>query len=219
MPPKREYNQRNGFGVPFRPTPGNVADMLCHPRWLWRVILRPGLRRGMPSYGHYPPEFRAGLLSPVMAEDLRLDPALTWQDFRALRDGWQGRIILKGVLSAEDARRARAEGADAIVVSTHGGRNCDALPTTAEALARIAADPGAVPELLADSGVRRGSDVLKYLALGAAAVQLGRAPLWGLAAGGEAGAAALLDMLLAEMRTAMGFLGARTPGDLGPFEG
>ena len=219
MPPKREYNQRNGFGVPFRPTPGNVADMLCHPRWLWQVILRPGLRRGMPSYGHYPPEFRAGLLSPVMAEDLRLDPALTWQDFRALRDGWQGRIILKGVLSAEDARRARAEGADAIVVSTHGGRNCDALPTTAEARARIAADPGAVPELLADSGVRRGSDVLKYLALGAAAVQLGRAPLWGLAAGGEAGAAALLDMLLAEIRTAMGFLGARTPGDLGPFEG
>ncbi|RJL20588.1 alpha-hydroxy acid oxidase [Paracoccus siganidrum] len=219
MPPKREYNQRNGFGVPFRPTPRNIADILCHPRWLWQVILRPGLRHGMPSYGHYPPEFRSGLMSSTTAEDLRLDPALTWQDLRALRDGWRGRIVLKGVLAAEDALRARAEGVDGIVVSTHGGRNFDCLPTTAEALPRIAGQRGALPELIADSGVRRGSDVLKYIALGALAVQLGRAPLWGLAAGDEGGAAALLEILLAEIQTSMGFLGARRPADLARSDG
>ncbi|MFT3691055.1 alpha-hydroxy acid oxidase [Paenirhodobacter sp.] len=213
MPPKREYNLRNGFGVPFRPGLRNVTDMLCHPRWLWTVVLR----RGMPSYGHYPPEFRNGLMTGEMSEGLRLDPALTWEDFRALRDAWAGRIVLKGVLSAADAERARTEGADGIVVSTHGGRNCDSLPTTAEALPRIAS--GTVPDLLADSGIRRGSDVLKYLALGACAVQLGRAPLWGLAAGGEAGAVALIDVILSEMRTTMGFLGARTPADLTAFTG
>ncbi|RDD72224.1 hypothetical protein DVR11_06625 [Paracoccus versutus] len=170
--------------------------MLRHPRWPWDVILRPALRRRMPSYGHYPPEVHAGLLSPAMAEELRLDPALTRQDFRAL--------CLKGGLSAE--------GAAAIVVSTHGGRSFDGLPTTVEALPSIAADPGAVPELLADSGVRRGSGVLKHRAFGASAVQLGRAPLRDLAAGGKAGVGALPAM--AEMRAAMGFLGVRTLADL-----
>ncbi|MFT4012810.1 MAG: alpha-hydroxy acid oxidase [Paracoccus sp. (in: a-proteobacteria)] len=229
MPPKREYNLRNGFGIPFRPTPRNLADMAMRPGWLWRVILRPWGRRGMPSYGHYPAEFRSGLLSPVTAEALRLDPALTWQDLRGLRDDWKGRLVLKGVLDPRDAKRAWDEGVDAVVVSTHGGRNCDSLPTTAEVLPRIAAktaaktaaetaaETGAVPELLADSGVRRGSDVLKYLALGAVGVQLGRAPLWGLAAGGEEGAAAVIQTILAEMRTTMGFLGAATLSDLESF--
>lgn len=170
--------------------------MLRHPRWPWDVILRPALRRRMPSYGHYPPEVHAGLLSPAMAEELRLDPALTGRDFRAL--------CLKGGLSAE--------GADAIVVSTQSGRSFDGLPPPAEALPRIAANPGAVPELLAESGVRRGSGVLKHRAFGASAVQLGRAPLRDPAAGGEAGAAALPAM--AEMRAAMGFLGVRTLADL-----
>lgn len=213
MTPKREYNLRNGFGVPFRPTLRNVTDMLRHPRWLYGVVLRGLLTRGMPSYGHYPREFRTGLLDPVTVEGLRLAPRLTWQDFAALRDGWRGRVILKGVLSVADARRAAAEGADAIVVSAHGGRNFDCLPTPVEALSELrrAAD---VPEILADSGVRRGSDVLRYLALGATAVQLGRAPLWGLAAGGERGAGDMLAMLLDEIRTSMGFLGATRLDDL-----
>lgn len=213
MPPKREYNLRNHFGVPFRPTPRNIVDMLCHPRWLLGVIGKSLATRGMPSYGHYPPEFRSGMMKPQTVEALKLDPDLTWDDFRALRDGWRGQIVLKGVLAPEDALRARAEGADAVVVSTHGGRNFDCLPTTAEALPRIRA-AGEVPELLADSGVRRGSDVLKYLALGAQAVQLGRAPLWGLAAGDEGGAVALIEMLLEEMRVSMGFLGAASLADL-----
>ncbi|MCJ1902414.1 MULTISPECIES: alpha-hydroxy-acid oxidizing protein [Paracoccus] len=127
--------------------------MLRHPRWPWDVILRPALRRRMPSYGHYPPEVHAGLLSPAMAEELRVDPALTGRDFRAL--------CLKGGLFAE--------GADAIVVSTHGGRSFDGLPLPAAALPRLAANPRTVPELLAESGVRRGSCVLKHRALGGAA--------------------------------------------------
>lgn len=207
MPPKREYNLRNGFGVPFRPGLRNVADMLMRPGWLARVILPGVLRRGMPSYGHYPPEFRAGVMTATTAEGLRLEPRLSWQDFRALRGSWKGQIVLKGVLSPEDARRAAAEGADAIVVSAHGGRNFDALASPARVLPGL--KPHAdLPELIADSGVRRGSDILRYIGLGAKAVMLGRAALWGLAAGGEAGAERLFEMILQEVRTSMGFLGA-----------
>ena len=206
--PKREYNQRNGFAVPFTPGLRNAIDMARHPRWLLGVLMRYLVSEGIPTYGHYPDAFRGAITRPSIAEAVRLEHRLNWDDMRWLRDIWPGKLIIKGVLAAEDAETAAGIGADAIVVSAHGGRNLDCLPTPAECLPAIADAVKGRLTVLADSGIRRGTDVLKYLALGADAVLLGRLPLWGLAAGGERGAEAVLRMILGEMDTAMAFLGA-----------
>ena len=214
VPPRRDYNEANGFSVPFRPAFVNLLDIARHPRWALSVLwghLRDG---GLPSYGHYPEGFRRNVLSADAAQGLALDPGLTWQDLEHLRRIWPGRLVLKGVLCPADADRALACGADAVVVSAHGARNFDALPPPAAVLPRVAAAVGGRMTVMADSGVMRGSDVLKYLALGADAVLIGRLPLWGLAVGGEEGARKILDMLIAEMVTGMAFLGARGVGAL-----
>ncbi|WP_201285421.1 alpha-hydroxy-acid oxidizing protein [Chelativorans xinjiangense] len=116
---------------------------------------------------------------------MRLENRLNWDDVRKLRDSWPGKLIVKGILSVKDSETVASIGADGLVVSAHGGRNLDCLPTPASCLRDISQAVGTRLTVLADSGVRRGTDVLKYLALGAEAVQLGRLPLWGLAAGGE----------------------------------
>lgn len=214
MSPNREYNRRNGFAIPFQPSLRSVTDAALHPRWLIGVIGRYLVRQGMPTYGHYPEAFRRAITRPAIEEAVRLESSLSWDDLAKLRDGWPGRMIVKGILSVEDAERAAAVGADGIVVSAHGGRNLDCLPTPAECMEEIAVATGGRLVVLADSGVRRGTDVLKYIALGAQAVLLGRLPLWGLAVGGQRGAEELLRMIIREMDTAMGFLGAQDTDDL-----
>ena len=206
--PNREYNRRNGFAIPFAPGLRSAIDMALHPRWVLGVLMRYFVSEGIPTYGHYPDAFRGAITRPSIAEAVRLEHRLNWDDMRWLRDIWPGKLIIKGVLAAKDAETAAGIGADAIVVSAHGGRNLDCLPTPAECLPAIADTVKGRLAVLADSGVRRGTDVLKYLALGADAVLLGRLPLWGLAAGGEGGAEAVLRMILGEMDTAMAFLGA-----------
>lgn len=205
--PNREYNQRNGFAIPFTPSLRSAVDFAAHPRWLLGVFGRYLLREGVPTYAHYPQAFRRAITRPSVAEGVQLDHRLGWGDIRVLRDHWQGKLIIKGLLSVEDAEAAIAVGADGIVVSVHGGRNLDCLPPPARCLPAIRQAVGGRIAVLADSGVRRGTDVLKYLALGAEAVLVGRVPLWGLAAGGERGAEAALRMILREMDTAMAFLG------------
>ena len=206
--PKREYNQRNGFAIPFEPGLRSAIDMALHPRWVLGVLMRYLVSEGIPTYGHYPNAFRGAITRPSIAEAVRLEHRLNWDDMRWLRDVWPGKLIVKGVLAVKDAETAAEIGADAIVVSAHGGRNLDCLPTPAECIPAIADAMKGRLTVLADSGVRRGTDVLKYLALGADAVLLGRLPLWGLAAGGESGAEAVLRMILGEIDTAMAFLGA-----------
>ncbi len=212
--PNREYNRRNGFSVPFEPSLRSVIDGLLHPRWLLGVFGRAWLRDGVPTYGHYPDAYRSSVTRPAMADAVRLDGSIGWNDVARLRDRWTGRLLVKGILSVDDAMKAVAIGADGIVVSSHGGRNLDCLPAPADCLPAIATACADRIAVLADSGVRRGTDVLKYLALGADAVQVGRLPLWGLAAGGEAGAEAILRLLLQEMDTAMGLLGIREAQEL-----
>lgn len=214
MSPNREYNQRNGFSIPFKPSLRNVFDMACHPRWLLAVMARYLMAGGIPTYGHYPEEFRSPITRPNVQDAVRLETNLSWDDVKALRDAWPAKLVIKGILSAEDAEKAARLGADGIVVSAHGGRNLDCLPTPATCLPEIAQAIGGRLTVLADSGVRRGTDVLKYLALGANGVLLGRLPLWGLAAGDEEGARFGLRMILREMDTAMGFLGAADISDL-----
>lgn len=205
--PNREYNSRNGFGIPFVPTLRSLMDVALHPRWLAGVLMRYLASVGMPTYGHYPDEFRTTIARTSIADAVRLEHRLNWDDMRWLRDIWAGKLIIKGILAPMDAEIATEIGADAIVVSAHGGRNLDCLPAPAECVPMIVDAVKGRLTILADSGVRRGTDALKYLALGADAVLLGRLPLWGLAAGGEVGAEAVLRMILREMDTAMAFLG------------
>lgn len=212
--PNREYNERNGFGIPFKPRLRSMIDVALHPRWLFGVLGRYLIGEGIPTYGHYPDAFRTAITRAGIAEAVRLEPRLSWDDMRWLREIWPGKLTIKGVLAVEDAEQAVTIGADGIVVSVHGGRNLDCLPTPADCIPAIVNAVKGRLTVLADSGVRRGTDALKYLALGAEAVLLGRLPLWGLAAGGEAGAEAVLRMVLREMDTAMAFLGAHRVPDL-----
>lgn len=212
--PKREYNVRNGFGVPFSPSVTMTLDVLRHPRWLWSVLL-PQLRRdGMPTYAHYPPEFRTRIGREAVAEGMRLDDRLSWDDVRELRRRWTGPLLLKGISSVEDAERAVAHGCDGLVVSNHGARNLDSAVASADALGPIADRVGGKCTVLVDSGIRRGSDVAKAIALGAKAVLVGRAPLYGTAVRGQVGAQHVLELLSDELGRTMGLIGCRTVGEI-----
>ncbi|MBA8821825.1 alpha-hydroxy-acid oxidizing enzyme [Ochrobactrum sp. P6BS-III] len=212
--PKREYNQRNRFAVPFKVTLKGTTDVALHPRWFASVMLRYLLTSGMPTYGNYPLEFRGSLTRAAIQKDVALESNLNWDDIDQLRSWWGGKLILKGILSPEDAEQAVKTGIDGLVISAHGGRNLDIAPTPVQVLPSIRQAVGNRLQLLADSGVMRGTDILKLIALGADGVMIGRLPLWGLASGGEQGAKALFDMLLQEMRLAMIMLGTQTLDDL-----
>lgn len=206
--PNREYNTRNGFGIPLRASWRAGLDVALHPRWAVRVMLRALASGGVPTYAHYPDEFRTGLGRAALSDELGLAADLTWEDVKLLRRSWRGKLVLKGILSVEDAVAAQSHGCDAIVVSNHGGRNLDCAPGPSEVLPAIADAVGGRMEVLADSGIRRGADIARFLALGAQGVLVGRAPLYGLAIGGAAGAGRILDILSAELKATMGFLGA-----------
>ena len=216
VPPNREYNRRNGFALPFHPRPRAVADMMLHPAWLANVLLRYLRTTGMPKYENHPPHLRRRITgNPLDTGAMRADD-LTWEDLRELRRRWPGTLIVKGVLRGEDATRAVSLGADAVIVSNHGGRNLDAAVPAIDVLPEVLDAVGNRAPVLLDSGIRRGSDIIKALALGAHAVLAGRGPLYGTAVAGEAGAAHALKLLRAEMATAMGFIGCTDVRELGP---
>lgn len=214
LPGNREYNQRNGFGLPFKPTPRNALDAARHPRWLIRVIGRYLREGGMPQFQNYPAALRVPAnRDPSVTLALRND-SLTWEDIAEIRRRWPGPLVIKGILHPEDAALAETHGADGIVVSNHGGRNLDAAMAPLDALPAIADRLGGRLTLLMDGGVRRGTDIARALALGADGVLAGRAPLYGLAAGGEAGAARALALLGAEFDRTLAFLGCISPEDI-----
>lgn len=209
----RERDLRHGFRVPMRLTPGAVLDMARHPAWLLRLA-----QGGMPQFVNLLPDddeapvsaqAQAALLSRTM------DRTLTWESLGWLRKLWDGPLLVKGLLGTEDAKRAVRHGADGIIVSNHGGRQLDAAPASVAVLpAMVEAVDGRIP-VLVDGGMRRGSDVVKALALGARGVLLGRAPVYGLACGGEQGALAVLQLLAQETERTMTLLGATTVHELG----
>ena len=212
--PNREYNQRNGFGIPLRLNPRNVADVLMHPRWLCGVLLKYFFTTGLPRQANLPEELRARVTeSPQIGANFRCD-TLDWEEVRLLRKMWRGIFILKGIVSPEDATRAIRAGVDAIIVSNHGGRNLDSAVATMDALPHVLnAVEDRIPVLL-DSGIRRGSDVVKALALGAKATLVGRAPLYGLAIGGQAGVQRAMELLRMEIRRVMAFCGCRSIAEI-----
>jgi L-lactate dehydrogenase (cytochrome)/(S)-mandelate dehydrogenase len=170
----------------------------------------------MPTYANYPAAARAKLTAgPVGRSSLRSD-SINWDDLDALRKIWPHKLIVKGVLDPADALRAVEHGADGIGVSNHGGRNLDGIVSPIEALPEIVDAIAGRATIFMDSGVRRGSDVVKALALGADAVMVGRATLYGVAAGGEAGAARALDIFRDEIHRVQALLGVHQLGQLGP---
>ncbi|MET0308379.1 MAG: L-lactate dehydrogenase [Sphingomonas sp.] len=184
------------------------------PGWAWDV----GIRGRPHTLGNLGPVLgsRAGTQDFAAWIQRNFDPSVTWDDLAFVREHWQGPLVIKGVLDPDDAEAAVAAGADGIVVSNHGGRQLDGALASAEALPAIAARVKGRTTILADGGVRSGLDLLTMLALGADGVLLGRAWAYALAAGGEAGVAALLDGFGRDLRAAMAMTGCRTLTDITP---
>lgn len=206
----REYNTRNGYGIPLRPSLRGAWDVLCHPRWLACTLLRSSWRDGVPTFAHYPEAFRSAVTRPAISQRIAVAQTLSWDDIAVLRQLWPGPFVLKGVLRVNDARRAMDCGLDGLVVSSHGARNVDSAHAPIDVLPEIVEAVGKRMTVLLDSGVRRGSDVAKAMALGASGVMVGRLPLWGMAAGGAPGAAHALELLRQELLGTMALTGCRT---------
>jgi len=181
------------------------TQALCRPRWAWDV----GINGRPHSLGNVAPVLGAntGLEDFFAWMRSNFDPTVTWKDLEFIRGIWKGPLIIKGILDPEDARAAAAVGADGIVVSNHGGRQLDGVPSTVRALPAIVDAVGDQLTVLADGGVRSGLDVVRMLALGARGVLLGRAWAYALAGGGGAGVSHMLSLIQAEMRVAMSLTG------------
>ena len=214
VPTNREFNVRNGFTIPLRLNARNTADIVTHPRWLFGVIMRYLLTTGMPRYENYPTEVKAKLTALPLAASMAKNDSLTWDHLKRIRELWPRRLIVKGILDARDAHMAVACGADGIVVSNHGGVVCDSAMAPIDALPSIVEAVGSRTTIIIDSGYRRGSDVVKALALGADAVMIGRATLYGTAAGGQAGATRAIEILRNEIDRMLAILGCAAIGDL-----
>lgn len=208
---KRERDLRNRFSHEVRVTPRVILDGIMHPAWLTSVWLRKGKPRFENLAEFLPPGASAAALADFTRS--QRNPSFAWSDVARLKRSWGGPLIVKGVLSAADATFAREAGADGIVVSNHGGRQLDGAPATIDVVGDVAE---AVPDLtiLVDGGVRRGTDVVKAIGLGADAVLLGRATLYGLAAAGEAGVGRALDILRDEVDRTLALVGVETLGSL-----
>ena len=213
VPGTRYRDYRSGLSGSIRGKASRLRQVLARPRWAWDVALH-----GRPlTMGNLEPLLGAGAaLEDLMGWVARnFDASIGWEDVEWVRKQWKGPLIVKGILDPEDAREAAASGADAIVVSNHGGRQLDGVVSTARALPRVAdALAGRMP-ILVDGGVRSGLDVVRMLALGADFVLLGRAWAYALAGAGEAGVAHVLKLIDAEMRVAMALTGSVKVADLG----
>lgn len=216
--PVREYNRRNGFSMPFVPNVTALTDMAMHPRWLMSVMGRYWMNGGLPQLAHYPKDGAHGVASAPkpksVVPNLRGDN-LTWEDVHRLREIWKGPILLKGVHLAEDAERALKEGCDGVVISNHGGRNLDTAVSSLDVLPDIVGAIGGKGTIILDSGIRRGGDIVKALAMGADAVLSGRPGLYGTSVAGEAGAYKAFQLLRNEFETVMGFTGCTKVSDIG----
>jgi L-lactate dehydrogenase (cytochrome) len=204
------HSGMSGPGARWR----RLAQALTHPRWAWDV----GLMGRPHSLGNFAPVLgkEGGLDDYVGWIGRNFDPSLTWSDVDWIRSRWDGPLIVKGVLDPEDARRAVEIAADAIVVSNHGGRQLDGAVSGLDALPEVAGAVGGRAAIFVDGGVRRGSDIAKAVALGAEGVLLGRAPVYGLAAGGRAGVSHALGILADEFDRTLALTGCPDVGSLTP---
>jgi len=217
----REHNLRNGFATPYVLNTRSVVDMLRHPTWLTTVMGRYFMNGGMPRHVNYPDGYQApitGNVAKMRAEGkhytAKRADQVSWDDVDRLRDIFPGKLLIKGIMRTDDAEEAIEHGVDGIVVSNHGGRNMDSAPPTIAVLPEIVKAVDGRMTVIVDSGVRRGSDIVKCIALGADAVLAGRATLYGTAAGGEDGAAKAISILKDETKRTMAYIGAQRVTDI-----
>jgi len=211
----RENNVRAGFSTPLRPSLRLAWDGITHPHWLFGTFLRTLSRHGLPHFENNDATRGPPIMSPNILRDYSDRGQLNWDHLQLVRRLWKGPLIIKGILDTDDARIARETGADGIIVSNHGGRQLDGAVAALRVLPGIAAACPDLPIML-DGGVRRGTDVLKALALGAKFVFIGRPFAYAAAIRGEAGVAHAISLLSAEVHRNMAMLGVTGLQDLGP---
>lgn len=209
----RHADTRNGMTVPPRVTAANIFDIASKPGWALGLLR--GKRR---TFGNLHGHLRGieGLASLAEWITSQFDPALTWTDVAWIRSLWPGKLVLKGICDPDDAHAALDTGVDAIVVSNHGGRQLDGAPSAISVLPRVRDIVGDRMELLFDSGIRSGQDVMRAIALGASACMIGRAYQYGLGAGGEAGVTRAIEIIGNELSVTMGLCGVKRIADIGP---
>ncbi len=214
LPGMRHRDFRNGLASTGpRAKFLKIQQLLSRPGWLWDVALRGGPLSFGNLIDAVPDASNLDAFKDWI--DTQFDPTVTWSDIEWIRDHWQGKLLLKGILDVEDAHQAVQVGADGIVVSNHGGRQLDGVASGAGKLPEIVAAVGSQTEILVDGGIRSGVDVFRALALGAAGVMVGRPWAWALAGGGEAGLTRLLTSWQQELRLAMTLTGVTHIADIG----
>ncbi len=209
----RERDRRNGLTIPPRPNLRTLASMLAHPGWLSRYLF--GAPITLANVTHRPEVAGDGVTTAARFVAQQFDATMTWRDVEEIAAQWGGPLAVKGLLAAQDAQAALDAGATAIIVSNHGGRQLDGAVAAISALPRIVDAVAGRAEILLDGGVRRGTHVLKALALGATACMVGRPYLYGLAADGEAGVLQAIDILRSEIERGMILLGVAAPNAIG----
>jgi L-lactate dehydrogenase (cytochrome) len=210
---QRHCDLRNGMTVPPQIKLANVIDIATKPTWALSI-----LRGRRKTFGNLAGHVKGmdDVTSLAQWTNSQFDPALNWKDVEWIKKIWPGKLIIKGLLDVDDAKTAVKLGADAIVVSNHGGRQLDGAPSSISALPAIAQAVGSETEVLFDGGIRTGADMLRALALGARACLIGRAYVYGLGAGGKAGVAKAIDILQKELSVAMALTGTTRVADIGP---
>jgi L-lactate dehydrogenase (cytochrome) len=212
----RENNIRAGFSTPLKPSMRLAWDGITHPGWLFGTFLRTLMRHGMPHFENNYATRGAPILSANVLRDFSDRGHLNWQHFERIRHIWKGRLIAKGILDTEDARLALETGVDGIIVSNHGGRQLDGSVSPLRVLPDIAAVCSSQIPVMMDSGIRRGTDVLKALALGAKFVFVGRPFNYAAAIGGEAGVRHAINILSVEIGRDMAMLGINSLAEVDP---
>jgi L-lactate dehydrogenase (cytochrome)/(S)-mandelate dehydrogenase len=212
----REHDRRNGYSMPLRYTPKLIAQVLAKPGWCMRVLAPQYLKRGAFRKANYPPEWASKLTDTVTDHELTKPDTQCWDDIKRIRDMWPGYMLVKGLQSLEDAVIAADYGLDGVVISNHGGRYLDCAPAPLQLVPEFRRAVGDRLKLIIDSGARRGSDIVKALAVGADMVMSGRPTLYGSAAAGEAGAYRALEIFQTEMDRIMGMLGLNSVDEISP---
>jgi L-lactate dehydrogenase (cytochrome) len=215
VPPNRENNIRNGFQVPLAITPQVFWDTVTHPHWLLGTWARTRMNFGMPHFENMdakrgPPVMAKNLMRNIGARD-----QLAWKHVELIRKRWKGKLVVKGLVSPADARIARESGVDGVMLSNHGGRQLDYTMSGLRTLPEIAAEAKGMT-VMVDGGIRRGTDVIKALALGAHFVWVGRPFLYAAIAGGEAGVQRAITLLKAEIDRDLALLGIRSISEITP---
>ena len=207
----REKDTRNGFRTLTKLTPGLALRLMRKPRWVAGALTGGPIRiNNLADY----PQYGSSALEQAAKLGHLIDASMTWEDIARFRSRWKGKLIIKGILSAEDAAQCARLGVDAIVVSNHGGRQLDGARSSISVLPEVVSEVGDKLDVLFDGGIRRGSHVVKAMALGAKGVLLGRSYAYAVAADGENGVRQMLELMRVEMDVALGHIGVRNFGEL-----